>query len=157
MISSLNTIWTPHLTVAAVIEQDGRFLFVEEAPDGEPVLNQPAGHVEYQERLADAVVREVAEEACRHFSPESIVGFYRWHSPRNDTTYLRVAYRGSCSAIDPALSRDPDILANPWLDLDQLRLQANHLRSPLVLRCVEDYLVGRSYPLDLVEELDMAP
>ncbi len=149
----MSTIWTPHLTVAAIIEEGGRFLLVEEAPEGDSVFNQPAGHVEDGESIIDAVIRETLEETGRHFTPEALVGIYRWSSPHNGVTYLRAAFCGKASARDPQVSTDPDILANHWFDLDALRLRLNYLRSPLVMRGIEDYLHGKRLPLDTVQEL----
>jgi ADP-ribose pyrophosphatase YjhB (NUDIX family) len=147
----MSEIWTPHLTVAAVIEQQGKFLLVEEAPNGEPVFNQPAGHVEENESIIDALLREVREEVCRHITPEALCGVYRWRSPQNGVTYLRAAFCGAISELDPQLQRDGDIIGDRWLSREEL----NHcaLRSPLVLRCLDDYLAGRRLPLDLVTEL----
>ena len=147
----MSAIWTPHLTVAAIIEEDGRFLLVEEAPEGRSVFNQPAGHVEEGEPLLEAVVREVAEECCRRFTPQALVGLYRWRSPNNGVTYLRAAFCGESSGPDPQLERDSDIIGEHWLSHESL---TDHpLRSPLVLRCIDDYLAGNRLPLDLITEL----
>ena len=147
----MTPIWTPHLTVAAIIEQQGKFLLVEEAPSGEPVFNQPAGHVEENESIIEALIREVREEVCRDFTPEALCGIYRWRSPQNGVTYLRAAFCGAISEADPQLQRDSDIIGDRWLSREEL----NHcaLRSPLVLRCLDDYLAGKRLPLDLVTEL----
>ncbi len=147
----MSAIWTPHLTVAAVAEEQGRFLLIEESPHGKAVFNQPAGHVEEIESLLEAVVREVEEEACRHFTPEAICGIYRWRNEDNGVTYLRVAFSGRLSAIDPQLQRDSDIIGDSWLSRDELATKP--LRSPLVMRCIDDYLAGIRLPLDLISEL----
>lgn len=149
----MNQIWTPHLTVAAVIERDGRYLMVEEISDGQQVFNQPAGHVEEHEKLLDAVRREVMEETGRDFEPEAICGIYRWHNPHNQVTYLRISYSGRCSERLPGSELDRDILATHWLDYAQLQAHQAQLRSPLVLRGIDDYLTGQRLPLDLVDEL----
>lgn len=149
----MTEIWTPHLTVAAVIERDGCFLLVEENSDGRIVLNQPAGHVEENETLSEAVIRETLEESGRHFLPEAIVGIYRWRSPLNHITYLRVAFCGSCSARDRDLSLDTDIITTHWLSYAELREKAALLRSPLVMRCIEDYLAGQRLSSNLINEL----
>lgn len=151
----MTKIWTPHLTVAAIIERQGRFLLVEEAPGGNRVFNQPAGHVEEHETLIEAVQREVREETQRHFEAEALCGIYRWRSPRNGITYLRVAYCGSCSEQDTQLQRDGDIIGDCWLAREALLERP--LRSPLVLRGIDDYLAGRRLPLDLVSELVSDP
>lgn len=147
----MSDIWTPHLTVAAVIEQKGKFLLVAESPDGTQVFNQPAGHVEEDEPLLHAVVREVKEEVCRHFEPEALCGIYRWRSPHNGITYLRAAFCGTISDYDPQLQRDSDIIGDSWFSRPELDHQP--LRSPLVLQCIDDYLTGRRLPLALITEL----
>ncbi len=149
----MNEIWTPHLTVAAVIEEAGKFLLVEEHSEGKVVLNQPAGHVEEDETILQAVVRETLEESGRHFQPEAISGVYRWRSPDNGITYLRLAFCGTHGERDPNLELDTDIITTHWLSLDELQTRAEQLRSPLVMRCFEDYLAGQRYPLTLIEEL----
>ncbi len=149
----MNEIWTPHLTVAAVIEEAGKFLLVEEHSEGKVVLNQPAGHVEEEETILQAVVRETLEESGRPFQPEAISGVYRWRSPDNGITYLRLTFCGKHGEQDRDLELDTDIITTHWLSLDELRAHATQLRSPLVMRCFEDYLAGQRYPLTLVDEL----
>jgi 8-oxo-dGTP pyrophosphatase MutT (NUDIX family) len=147
--------WMPHLTVAAIIEEDDRFLMVEEQPDGHgAVINQPAGHLEERESLLDAVVREVREEAQRHFTPRAVSGLYRWRDPYSAITYLRVVFCGSCSSVDTHLPRDPVILGTRWCSLDNLRAGQHSLRSPMVLRAIEDYVSGQRLPLDIIRELN---
>lgn len=147
----MSTVWTPHLTVAAVIERDGRFLLVEEMPEGVAVFNQPAGHVEEGEPLSEAVVREVAEECCRHFTPRGMVGIYRWCNPDTNITYLRIAFYGDISEPNTQLERDDDIMGERWFSHAELMRQP--LRSPLVMRCIDDYLAGQRLPLNLISEL----
>ena len=140
------------LTVAAVIERDGRFLFVEE-PDkvtGLPVLNQPAGHVEPGESLFDAVIREVREETGLDFSPEAIVGLYPLKAA-NGQDYFRICYTGTVPDGAVAAPEDPDILRCHWLSLAEL--DTCKLRSGWVLRCLEDSITGRRFPLDLVAQI----
>lgn len=149
----MNDIWTPHLTVAAIVEKDGRFLLVEERSEGRTVLNQPAGHVEENETLIEAVVRETAEESGRHFTAEAISGIYRWRSPLNGVTYLRIAFCGSCGVRDDDIELDTDIITTHWLAAEELEAQSARLRSPLVMRGFQDYLAGQRYPLDLINEL----
>ncbi|MCW8919273.1 MAG: NUDIX hydrolase [Gammaproteobacteria bacterium] len=147
--------WRPHLTVAALVEKNGRFLMVEERPEGgEHVLNQPAGHVEEQESLLAAITREVREETQRHFTPVAVSGLYRWRHPRSGITYLRVVFCGNCEQPDPRLPRDPAILDARWYTLADLRSGQPRLRSPMVLRAIEDYLAGQRLPLDIVREID---
>lgn len=124
-------IWKPDVTVAAVIERDGKFLLVEEETDDGIRYNQPARHLECREALSDAVIRETLEETAWHFVPRSIVGIYNW---RND------AQR----------ALDDGIIAAHWLSEAEIRARAAQLRSPLVLSCIDDWLAGKRFPLDLV-------
>jgi 8-oxo-dGTP pyrophosphatase MutT (NUDIX family) len=140
------------LTVAAIIERRGRFLVVEE-PDkvtGLPVLNQPAGHVDLGEAVLDAVRREVREETGLAFTPEAIVGLYPLKAA-NGSDYFRVCFAGTVPEDIAAIPEDPDILRCHWLT--RAELAAASLRSGLVLRCLDDALAGRRFPLDLVAEL----
>jgi 8-oxo-dGTP pyrophosphatase MutT (NUDIX family) len=149
-----SVMWKPAVTVAAIIERGGKFLFVEErAAEGGRVLNQPAGHWEPGETLAQASAREALEESTCRFAPRFLVGIYRWHSPAADETYLRFAFGGDIQGFEGGRALDEGILGTVWLSADELRARAavQGLRSPLVLRCVEDYLAGRRYPLDFIE------
>ncbi len=150
----MSTIWTPHLTVAAIIERENRFLLVEENSDGRIVLNQPAGHVEENESLTQAAIRETLEETGRQFVPEAIVGVYRWRSPLNGITYLRVAFSGACSSRDRDISLDTDIITTHWLSYTELQERAAMHRSPLVMKCIDDYLAGQRLPLNLIAEFN---
>ena len=133
------------LTVAAVIEREGRFLFVEERDGGGPrVLNQPAGHVEEGEPLLDAVIREVREEAGLAFTPASLVGVYALRAA-NGKDYLRLCFAGAVEDGE-ARPQDADILACHWLTPEEMEARA--LRSGLVRKCVEDYLKGQRLPLE---------
>lgn len=147
-------IWKPHMTVAAVVEQDGRFLLVEERIDGKSVLNQPAGHLEDDESLLDAVIRETYEETGWQLEPGAITGIYRWREPAQQQTYIRVAFRGQLLAHDPAATLDDGIEQTLWLTPLELERHHERLRSPLVLRCIQDYLGGACYPLDLLNEVE---
>jgi 8-oxo-dGTP pyrophosphatase MutT (NUDIX family) len=146
-------IWKPELTVAAVIEQQGRFLIVEERVAHRLVFNQPAGHVEEGEDLLQAVVRETLEETAWQFQPQAIVGIYLWKNPANQKSFLRVAYSGTAGNNDPRRPLDPAILRVHWLTRDQLLGRQASLRSPMVLRCVDDYLAGARLPLELLTHL----
>lgn len=145
--------WTPDITVAAICCRDDKFLLVEERSKStqELVFNQPAGHIEPNESIVDAVVRETLEETCRHFTPESLIGIYRLEAD-NGKTYIRITFAGSISEIDENYSLDPDILRTHWLSADDVRRNPA-LRSPLVIHCIDDYLSGQRYPLDLLREL----
>ena len=143
-------IWKPNVTVAAVVERDGKFLLVEEETEAGLAFNQPAGHLEAGEALVDAVVREALEETAWHFRPTHLVGIYHWRHPDKDITYLRFAFAGELLGHEPDRRLDDGIVAARWLTLDEVKAtQARH-RSPLILRCCEDYLAGKRYPLDLL-------
>ena len=148
-----SSLWQPDVTVAAVCEHNGQFLLVKERAksSGKIVFNQPAGHLENGESIIQAVVRETREETCRHFTPEAVLGFYRVVSDEGKT-YLRVAFVGSISEPDNRLKLDSDIISTHWLNHTQLQ-KHTQLRSPLVLACVEDYLSGIRYPLEILREL----
>ena len=143
-------IWKPHVVVAAIVEREGRFLMVEETTEDGVGYNQPAGHLEAHESLLDAVVRETLEETAHHFVPEALIGIYRWRAPRQDRVYLRFAFTGRITHVDPSLTLDKGILRALWLtpaEIDALKPQH---RSPLVAQCIADYQTGRRYPLDLL-------
>lgn len=143
--------WTPHATVAAVIESGGRFLLVEELIDGDLVLNQPAGHLEPGESLLDAVIREVREETARDFRPEGLVGIYRWQKPGTDEVFLRVCFHGAVGDAAPGQALDEGVVAARWHA--PAELAGRRLRSPLVPRAIDDYLAGARHPLALLREL----
>ena len=143
----------PHLTVAAVVENAGRFLIVEEESDGRVVYNQPAGHLDEGETLAQGVARETLEETAWHFQPEAVVGIYRWSSPANGVTYVRVCFSGRCHGHEPRRALDSGIRRALWLTRAELSALGHQLRSPMVLHCIDDYLTGKSYPLGLITEL----
>ena len=135
------------LTVAAIIEREGRFLFVEERDGGGPrVLNQPAGHVEEGEELIAAVIREAREETGLAFTPEGLVGIYALRAA-NGKDYLRVCFHGVVEDGE-AQPQDADILACHWLTREELA--SKPLRSGLVARCLDDYLKGQRLPLEAV-------
>ena len=144
------SVWKPAVAVAAIIERDGRFLFVEEEADGRRVLNQPAGHLDPGESLVTAVAREVLEETAHRFSPSALVGVYRWHYAPRDTTFLRFAFCGDAGEAEAGRALDREILALHWLTPQELAARRTMHRSPLVERCVADYLSGRRFPLDVL-------
>ena len=146
--------WSPSTTVAAVIERDGRYLLVEEnTPEGLK-LNNPAGHLEPAETPAEGVMREALEETARRFEPEALVGVYlsRFQRPATgeDVTYLRFAYAGTVGERLAGRALDAGIHRTLWLTPEEMRAESARMRSPLVLRCLEDHLAGRRFPLDLV-------
>jgi len=146
-------IWTPRTTVAAVIEREGRFLMVEEETSAGIVLNQPAGHLDEGEGLIAAVLRETLEETAHPFEPAGLVGVYRWQAPPAGLTYVRFCFHGQCGEAIPGRALDPDIRRILWISYEELAADPRRLRSPMVLRCIEDYRNGRSYPLELLVEV----
>lgn len=145
----------PEITVAAVVERVGRFLIVEERVSRRIVFNQPAGHVEEGEAFANAVVREVLEETAWQFRPQAIVGIYLWQHPETARSFLRIAYSGTVSDHDASRPLDRGILRTHWFTRDQLLGYVQRLRTPMVLRCVDDFLAGARYPLELVTHLPL--
>jgi 8-oxo-dGTP pyrophosphatase MutT (NUDIX family) len=146
-------IWKPNTTVAAIIEQDGKFLLVEEQTADGIRLNQPAGHVENGETLVEAAIREANEETAYEFTPEYLLGVYHWRHPEKDITYLRFAFIGKASNHQPTQQLDDGILRAVWMNVDEIRAtQAIH-RSPQVLICIEHYLAGQRFPLSVLTHL----
>jgi ADP-ribose pyrophosphatase YjhB (NUDIX family) len=146
-------VWKPSVTVAAIVEDNGRFLMVEEEAENGIVFNQPAGHLEPNETLISGVARETLEETAYSVRAESLVGIYRWHAAVNDTTYLRFAFKARVLGHDPGRVLDEGILRALWMTPEEIRKFRPRHRSPLVMRCVEDYLAGRSYPLELIHHI----
>lgn len=144
--------WTPHLTVAAIIESEQHFLLVEEESDGLIVFNQPAGHLIEGETLFEAVVRETLEETGWHFVPQALVGFYYYTSPLTHITYLRITFCGRHYKHESNRPLDTGILRTVWLTHEEVT-EKDNLRSPMVLRGIEDYLAGVRYPLTLLTHL----
>ena len=143
-------IWRPSVTVAAVIERGGRFLFVEERIDGRLVLNQPAGHLDPGESLVAACRREVLEETAHAFEPRALVGVYRWHYAAKDLTFLRFCFAGDAGEADAQRQLDKEIVSLHWLTPAELAARRSEHRSPLVAKCVADFLAGRRFPLELL-------
>lgn len=146
----------PRIVVAAVIERDGRFLLVEERSGDRIVYNQPAGHLEAGETLIEAVTRETREETAWGFRPTNLVGVYHWSSLESQVTYLRFCFSGECLDHDNALRLDEGILRACWFTYDEILERFEQHRSPLVLRCIDDYLAGKEYPLTLYTHLPAA-
>ena len=146
--------WKPSVTVAAVVERDGRFLLVEEQTTFGIRLNQPAGHLDPGESLLAATARETLEETAFAFSPTQLVGIYLWRSEPppagNAVTYLRFAFSGELGDFNPDRALDDGIVRALWLTREQIATRAAEHRSPLVQRCVDDYLAGQRYPIELL-------
>lgn len=154
--------WKPNVTVAAVIERDGRFLLVEEHTAHGLKLNTPAGHLDPGESPAEGCAREALEETAHHFTPTALVGIYMARfqrapstatEPRDseeDVTYLRFAFAGTLGAFEPGRALDEGIVRTLWMTPDELRASVDRHRSPLLLECIEDYLAGQRHPLSLI-------
>lgn len=158
--------WKPNVTVAAVIERDGRFLLVEEHTSDGLRLNNPAGHLDPGESLVQACARETLEETANEFRPEGLVGIYlappqpaivavpagvaQAGGTRPAPTYLRFAFWGELGRFHPERALDEGIVRTLWLDIHQIRASRRQHRSPLLLQCVEDYLAGIRHPLSLL-------
>jgi 8-oxo-dGTP pyrophosphatase MutT (NUDIX family) len=145
--------WRPDLTVAAIVQRDDRFLIVEERIGDATVFNQPAGHVEDGESIVDAAIRETLEETAWQFVPRHLLGMYLWRNPVNGRSILRIAFSGEVQAQDARRRLDHGILAAHWMTYEALAAQAARLRSPLVLRCIDDHLAGRRFGLDALTHM----
>jgi ADP-ribose pyrophosphatase YjhB (NUDIX family) len=146
--------WKANVTVAAVIEKDGRFLMIEESIDGQKVINQPAGHLERNESLLNAVNREVLEETAWEFEPEKIVGIYLYPGPNTEITFLRICFSGSSFQHYPDQKLDKGIIQALWMSRKEQDQRKENLRSPLVTNCIDDYLKGQKYSLDLLHHYE---
>lgn len=144
-------VWKPHVTVAAVIERDNRFLFVEEHTPNGLQFNQPAGHLEPDEDFIAAVKREVQEETAWQFEPEHLIAVQLWRKNPDSSTFLRLCFTGQCHSHDAAQTLDDGIVATHWLTHAEITAEAHRLRSPLVLMSVNEYLSGQRYPLSLLK------
>ena len=146
--------WKPNVTVAAIVERDGRFLLVEEQTRDGLKLNNPAGHLDPGESPQDACAREVLEETAHDFTPTALVGVYlnRFTKTRSgdDLTYLRFAFVGTLGAHHGWRALDEGVVRTVWMTADEIRASRARHRSPLLLRSLEDYLAGQRFPLSLV-------
>ncbi len=146
--------WTPHVTVATIIEQDDKFLCVEEQSVslGQLVINQPAGHVEADETFIEAAIRETLEETGWSVTPTGLVGIYVYKAPANGVTYHRYCFAAQAESHDPDLPLDTGIERAVWRSRAELEKQKEKLRSPMVTRCIDDYLSGIRFPLSVIVE-----
>ena len=150
----MDTRWKPNVTVAAIIEQDGRYLLVEENTTEGLRLNNPAGHLDPAESPALACAREALEETTHLFTPTHLIVVYlsRQQRPQTgeDITYLRLAFAGELGEVQAGRTLDSGIVRTVWMTPDEVRASQARHRSPLVLRCIEDHLSGQRHPLGLV-------
>ena len=142
-----------HVTVAAIIEENERFLLVEESIQGQVVYNQPAGHLEDDETLIEAVVRETLEETAWQFVPQYLTGLYQWTQTESRQTFMRICFAGRHLHHEKDRPLDKEIIRTVWLDRQEVETRQDRLRSPLVLACIDDYLQGQRYPLDLIKHV----
>ena len=144
--------WKPRVTVAAIIEKDNRFLIVEEDIDNRVMLNQPAGHWEDNETLIEAVIRETLEETAWHFQPTQLVGIYQWKHTSSGDTYLRFAFTGGLLSKDEHRTLDEGIIQASWYTKEELLKNQDRHRSPQLMLCINDYLSGKRFPLEMISE-----
>lgn len=142
--------WKPHITVATVVEDNGRFLMVEELKAERAVLNQPAGHLDPNESLTDAAIRETLEETGYEVELTSVIGIYLYTAPSNGVTYQRVCFAGKVLAHHRDYQLDTGIIGPLWLSRDELIEQRDRWRSELTLQCIDDYLSGKRFDLSLI-------
>ena len=147
-------VWKPHVTVAAVVHRERRFLLVEEHTDMGVRLNQPAGHLEDGESLLAACVRETLEETAHIVEPTALLGIYQWRPKDRDLTYLRFTFIANMTGVAKGRALDTGIIGAVWLTAEEIEAQVARHRSPLVLQFVTDFLAGRSHPLDLIRHYD---
>jgi 8-oxo-dGTP pyrophosphatase MutT (NUDIX family) len=144
--------WYPHATVAVIVEKDGKFLLIEEHSSGEVVLNQPAGHIEEGETFVQAACRETLEESAWHVKPCYLIGFYVYRSGNNNITYHRACFYAEAIKHDAGRPLDDGIIQTVWMTRDEVALNKHKLRCPMVLQCIDDYIAGKQYPLELIHE-----
>lgn len=144
--------WHPHITVATIVEVDGRFLMVEESKGGRLVLNQPAGHLDPDETLRHAAVRETLEETGWDVALRGVVGVYLYTAPSNGVTYQRICFAADPVRHHPERALDEGISGALWLTRDELTSQPERWRSELIMRCIDDYLTGPIFDLSVVRD-----
>lgn len=144
-------VWKPHVTVAAVIENNAKFLLVEEQTSRGLAFNQPAGHLENGEDIISAVKREVNEETAWQFEPEYIVSIQLWRKNPDSRTFLRVCFAGKVHSHKMSQALDDGIITTHWLSREQIVAKKSQLRSSLVLTSINAYLAGEHYPLSLLK------
>lgn len=142
--------WAPHVTVAAIIERDNRYLMVYEEADGRKVYNQPAGHLDPDETLSEAALRETLEETGWTIKLTGVVGVNLYTAPSNGITYLRTTFIAEALSCDESRALDTGIIEAVWLSYEELVARKDQLRSPMTLQIIEEYRAGRRFPLEVV-------
>ena len=146
-------VWCPHVTVATVVPMDGRYLLVEEEVHGRTVINQPAGHLEPDESLLAAAVRETLEETGWDIELECLIGIQQWISSHSGSQFVRFTFAARPIRHDPLRKLDAGILRTLWLDRSEIITANDRLRSPLILHSIDDWLAGRRLPLEAIQQL----
>jgi len=144
--------WPPHITVACIVEQDGKFLMVEEISHGQQVFNQPAGHLDPGETMMQAAIRETFEETGWQVNPTHVLGVSTYYADETDTLYYRTSFIADAVSYDENAELDEGIIRAVWLSYEELKSQKDKMRSPLVLTNIEQYLEGNRYPLSLISD-----
>ncbi|RZA06218.1 MAG: NUDIX hydrolase [Moraxellaceae bacterium] len=142
--------WAPHVTVATIIERDNRFLLVYEEADGHKVYNQPAGHLDPNETLQEAAIRETLEETGWTVKLTGVVGVNLYTAPSNNITYCRIAFIADAVQHDASRVLDNGIIEAVWLTYEEILERRSELRSPMTLQIIDEYLAGRRYPLNVI-------
>jgi 8-oxo-dGTP pyrophosphatase MutT (NUDIX family) len=143
-------VWAPHVTVATLVERDNLYLLVYEEADGRKVFNQPAGHLEPNETLIEAAIREALEETAWHIKLTGVVGVNLYTAPSNNITYFRTTFIGEAISHDAYRRLDKGIIDAVWLTYEEIVARKDQLRSPMTLQIIEDYRAGRRFPLEVV-------
>lgn len=142
--------WAPHVTVATIVERDGRFLMVYEDADGKRVYNQPAGHLDPRETLQEAAVRETLEETAWHVKLTGVVGVNLYEAPNNGVTYMRTTFIAEAIQQDTGRPLDTGIIEAVWLTYEDILERRAQLRSPMTLQIIDEYRAGRRFPMTVV-------
>ncbi len=150
----MNRKWLPRVTVATVIEKDGKFLMVEEDIYGKKILNQPAGHLEPNETLVDAAIRETLEETGWHIQIKHLIEFSQWTSPNSQNHYLRACFAGKTIKFNPNQTLDDGIICAQWLSREEVAKNKHRLRSPLVLHHIDHHISGKQTDTDVFSYYD---
>lgn len=143
--------WAPHVTVATIVEREGRYLLVYEEADGKKVYNQPAGHLEPNENLLEAAVRETLEETGWTVNPTALVSVSLYEAPSNGVTYLRTTFIAEVVSFDSSYELDTGIIEAVWLSYEEILARREQLRSPMTLQVIDEYRKGKRFPLTILD------